>query len=140
MTAKEYFQDIADAEVELRRLQAIRDHYADLAASITVTGGGGSIGGHHQGSSRVELAAIGIVDTSADIDEAIQRYRDKINAAVAIINRLPQKRWREVLSYRYLCGMGWQAVADTMGYRNKESVFKAHGFALKAAQTLLTDQ
>jgi len=137
MTAKTYMENIAHAEKELKILGARRRHYVELATSLgvnldstpVVTSGG---------SSRVETAAVSICDLVTELDVNIAAYVQQIKEAEENIAKIPQEKFRELLTYKYLCGMSWRSISDQMDYKDAKSVFRVHGYALKELQKVLT--
>lgn len=124
------------AERELKILQAKARHYEDLGLSITsrTSATGGS---HQRGVSRVENAAIGLVDTMRSLDEQIRQYSRTIALAEKVIAQVPQEKYRQILSFRYLCGWSFRSISDEIGYKDQNSVYRAHGWALIEAQRIL---
>jgi len=50
---------------------------------------------------------------------------------------VPQERYRQILTYRYLCGWTFRSISDELEYNDPNSVYRAHGWALHEAQTVL---
>lgn len=138
MKAKEYFQQVAAAERKLRILQAKLRHYEDLG--LTITSHAGAVGGHQAGLSRVELAAIGMVDSERYLTDQISGYLKQIKEAEAIIDRIPQEKYRQILTYRYLCGWSLSSISDELRYQDPNSIYRAHGWALAEAQRILNQR
>lgn len=136
MTAKEYFRMVASAESRIRVLQAKLRHYEDLGLTIT-SAPSGSVSGPKNGVSRVELAAIGMVDATGKLRDQIDRYRMLIAEAEQVISKIEHERLRRILTLRYLCGMSLRSISDELGYRDSNSVYRAHGYALLAAQRII---
>lgn len=113
----------------MRVLAAKKRHYEDMGFSITpqLTGMPGS---GQRGISRVELAAVGMVDVLADLQAQIEKHAKIIHEAENLIARIPQEKYRQLLTLRYLAGMSWPSISDEMGYKDKNSVYRAHGYAL----------
>ncbi len=133
MRAKDYFQRVWEAEQDLRRLKEVKRHYEDLGLSIT--GRIDTIGGGKGGiSSRVESAAVGMVDSDLMIAEQIARYQQIIMEAEKVIGKIDCAKFRQILTLRYLAGWSFSAITDELGYSDRTSIYKAHGFALKEAQ------
>ena len=117
------------SEMEMRVLAAKKRHYEDMGFSIT-TQLTGMPGSGQRGISRVELAAVGMVDVLADLQAQIEKHAKIIHEAENLIARIPQEKYRQLLTLRYLAGMSWPSISDEMGYRDKNSVYRAHGYAL----------
>lgn len=137
MTAREYFDAVRDAERHLWAIARKREHYNALAYGI-----------HGMGvtqirtlsqRSPVERAAVALADLDADLDEEERHYAGIIRAAEDVIRQIPQERLRMVLTLRYICNHSWRTISDEMGYRDPKSVYRCHGWALKAAETILHD-
>ena len=116
----------------MRLLAAKKRHYEDMGFSITakLTGMPGS---GQRGMSRVEMAAVGMVDVLSALAAQIEKHARIIQDAENLIARIPQEKYRQLLTLRYLAGMSWQSISDEMGYKDKNSVYRAHGYALIAA-------
>lgn len=69
-----------------------------------------------------------------ELEEATRRYRQLQEQARAIIDAIPSRRHRQVLTLRYLCGMSWPEITDEMGYSEEKSAFRVHGRALQMAE------
>ena len=136
MTAKEFFRKAAAAQKDLKRLRAVRTHFEELGVSISPRIGGIVNGGSH-GSSRVETAVVGMVDTEAGIEEKIAECQRLVNQAENVIGRIPGERFRQILTLYYLAGWSLPSVADELRYKDRNSIYRAHGFALKEAQKIL---
>ena len=137
MRAKAYFQAVLAAERELKLIRAKIRHFEDIGYSIT----GGSLDApvvcHSRGASRVEAAAMGIFDATRALEAQANEYLQTIRKAEAVIAKIPQERYREILNYRYLCGWSWRSISDELRYSDEKSVYRAHGYALEAAQEIL---
>ena len=90
-----------------------------------------------KGSSRVEMAAVGFTDTLDTIRRKIGAYSVIISDAEKMIAKIPQERYRQLLTLRYLAGMSFPSVGDEIGYRDRNSVYRAHGWALWELQQVL---
>ena len=113
MTAKEYLERIREIDREIDLLIAERNRTLDIVLQITVDPSdvraqSGSI------SSRVENAAIRMIDLSEKIDKKIDEYIDMKAEAGRLIDRLDDSRYRAVLKYRYIDGMKWREISKRM--------------------------
>ena len=135
MTAKLFFRQVQQAEKELRILNAKLRHFQDIGFSIGGTGG--TIGSHSRGSSRVELAAVGAVDAFRELFDQQKAYLAIIARAEQVIRAIPQEKYRQILNYCYLCGWSLKSVSDELGYRDQNSIYRAHGWALYEAQKVI---
>lgn len=138
MKSKEFFRQVLKAEKELKVLKAKVRHFEDIG--LTITSNTSAVGGHQQGTSRVELAAVGIVDATADLNAEIKQYMALIARAEQVIRSIPQERYQQILNYRYLCGWSLRSISDELGYNDPNSIYRAHGWALTEAQKILNKQ
>jgi len=137
MRAKEYFLSVLAAEKELKMIRAKIRHYEDIGYSITGGSMDSPVVSHSRGSSRVEAAAMGIFDATRALEEKAKEYVAVIARAERLIALLPQERYQQILTYRYLCGWSFRSITDELKYENPRSVYKAHGWALAEAQKIL---
>lgn len=134
--AREFMMQVRTAELELIALSAKKRHYADLAQSIgakmssTVVQTSGN-------TSKTEIAAIGLYEMTKLLDEKEKEYCALIKKAEEAIAKIKQEKFREVLTYRYLCRWSWGSIRDQMGYKDKKSALRCHGYALRALQEVL---
>ena len=136
MKAKVFFQRVRAAESELKVLHAKEAHYHDLGLSMSANMSG--MPGHAvKGTSRVELAAIGAVDVFQSIREQERELGAIIAQAEWVIKNISQERYRQILNYRYLCGWSFRSISDELEYSDPNSVYRAHGWALREAQIIL---
>ena len=138
MKAKDFFSQVRRAEKELKVLNAKLDHYKEIGLSIG--GSSGVIGNKQKGTSRVELAAIGAVDVFRDLEKEKAEYMAIIARAEQIIRNIPQEKYRMILNYRYLCGWSYKSISDELKYNDPNSVYRAHGWALREAQRIINLQ
>ena len=137
MNAKAFFKQVQTAERELKLLKAQIQHYEDLGLSITGGGMDSPVVSHSRGSSRVEAAAMGIFDSTQKLEQQIQQYTQVIARAQVVISQIPQEKFRQVLTYKYLAGWSFRSISDELEYKDSKSVYKVHGFALEEAQKVL---
>ena len=138
MRVKDFFRQVQRAESELKILDAKLRHYEDLGLSLG--GSSGVIGNKNRGTSRVELAACGAVDALSALIDKKREYMAIISRAEAIIEKIPQERYRQILTYRYLCQWSFRSISDELQYNDPNSVYRAHGWALTEAQKILNKQ
>ena len=129
MTAKEYLMRVSRAEREIKTIQARLRHYREMGM-----GSPGNMSNtpvtHSTGSSTVETAAVGIVDTLNALNANLGAYTAIVRDAEKLIEKVPQENYRRLLTLRYLCGMSFRSVSDEMNYTDRNSVYRAHGWAL----------
>ena len=135
MRAKEYFQQIALIEKKLKVLQAKLRHFEDLG--LTITSNTSAVGGHQAGTSRVELASVGKVDAERDLRTRIDAYLQQVSEAETIIDQIHAEKYRQILTYRYLCGWSFSSISDELRYKDPKSIYRAHGWALAEAQRII---
>ena len=137
-TAKEFFRQVLTAEKELKVLNRKLEHYEEIGLSIG--GSSGVVGNKNRGSSRVELAAIGAVDVMRELIDQQKAYMAIIARAEQVIGGIKQDRYRQILNFRYLCGMSFRSISDELKYNDPNSVYRAHGWALHEAQKIINAQ
>lgn len=140
MKAKDYFRRVLAAENELKLIRAKIRHYQDIGFSITGGSMDSPVVSHSRGSSRVEAAAMGIFDATRDLEKQAKEYMKIISAAEQVVKRVPQEKYRTILTLRYLAGWSFRSISDELRYQDSKSVYKAHGWALAAAQKILDKQ
>ena len=138
MKAKEFFRQVQRAESELKILNEKLRHYEDLGFSMG--GASGVIGNKNRGSSRVELAACGAVDALQDVRTKQRELMAIVKRAERIIKQIPQEKYRQLLEYKYICGKSFRWISDELEYNDPNSVYRAHGWALKEAQKILNEE
>lgn len=136
MTVKEFFRQVQEAERELYLLRQQREHIWEVATGIH----GMSQNGIRSPSkrSRTETAGISMADLETNLGASRAKYEAIVNQAREIIRQIPQQKFREVLTLRYLCGHSWRTVSDEMRFRDPKSVFRVHGLALLAAEKIFS--
>lgn len=135
MGAKEFFQSVLEAQRELKLIRKKREHYLDMA---TGTSGMSETNIRSSGKrSRVEAAALELVELADQLDKEAEIYVERVKLAEQIIQKLEKPRYRQVLTLRYLAGHSWRTVADEMDYADVNSAFHVHGWALRAAEKFL---
>ena len=130
MSPKEYLQQVARAERELETLRARVRHYESLGFSITSHTSDAPVKASTP-SSRVETAAVGIVDALSDIQGKMVAYNAIVKEAEKLIELVPQENYRRILTLRYLCGHSFPTISDEMKYVDRNSIYRAHGWALR---------
>lgn len=135
MKAKDFFLRVRRAESDLKLLNARLTHYEDMGLSLGGTAG--VIGNKNRGTSRVELAAIGMVDTLQAAYDQQRELMGIIARAEQIIMDIPQEKYRAILEYRYICGKSFRWISDELEYNDPNSVYRAHGWALVNAQKVM---
>ena len=136
MRAKEFMESVKQAEIELVMVSAKRNHYYDLMNSI-----GSKMSGvvvtTSQGSSKTETAAIGIYEMTKMLEEKEKEYVGLIKKAEELIAKLPQEKFRQVLTLKYLCRWSWRSIQDEMEYKDKKSAQRCNGYALRELEKVM---
>ena len=79
------------------------------------------------------------MDTLDAIQGKIRAYSAIISDAEKMIEKIPQERYRQLLSLRYLAAMSLRSVGDELGYKDRNSVYRAHGWALLELEHVLQE-
>ena len=119
-------------------MQAKLRHFEELG--LTITSHTSAVGGRQAGASRVEAAAIGMVDTMRSLEDEIKKYATIVSEAQQVIDKLPSDRFRKILTLHYLCGWTLASISDELRYKDPSSVYRAHGWALAEAQRIINQQ
>jgi flagellar biosynthesis chaperone FliJ len=110
-------------EVKLEKLARYRDSKTIISDYIT-PGSGGSTG------SAVETCVLQIEKLEKKIVDEINELT-KLKADIERkVKKLEKDELREVIEYRYICGMKWSEVAESMAY-TKEHIYRLHRKALQ---------
>lgn len=123
MTKKELSQlyylskEIKTKEEQLEQLKAIAESTtAQLTGMPHASGANDKIG----------KTAAEIADIKALIQLKIQEYWHEYNRLMRYINDIDDSLVRQIMTLRYINGMTWNAVADTIGGNTDDSVRKMH--------------
>lgn len=121
MTVKEMSQ-LYHLNREIDHLQRQLEELECLAEGTTqvITGmphGGGT-------SDKVGRYATRIADLRSMIDNRKTRCWDELNRLNAYIDGVEDSLTRQILTLRYVNGLSWQQVADSMGGANTEGAVK----------------
>lgn len=136
MKAKDFMLQVQEAEEELKLVAAKRRHFQDVMLSIGAKMSSTAVHASNN-ASKTETAAIGLWETTKLLEEKEQEYVAMIKKAEELIAKLKQKKFRQVLTYRYLCNWSWKSIRDQMDYKDEKSVYRCHGYALKELQKLM---
>ena len=136
--AKDYLKQVTFAEKEIKLLKARIAHYEDLTRNITHFSTDTPLS-VSRGSSRVETAAVGIVDALSSLNANLGAYTAIVSDAEKQIAKVPQEKFRRLLTLRYLCSWSMRSVSDELDYSDRNSIYRAHGFALLELGKVLTD-
>ena len=129
MTPKEFLQQAyfidRQIQLDLEKLSAMRS--ALFGKGVNHVSGGTSCERHGNG---VENAYIRVLAYDEKINAEIDKLSRKREEIEKVIDRIPDKTEREILSRRYLLFQKWDKIAEDMGY-SKRHVFRIHGTVLK---------
>lgn len=146
MTNKEYsrlaagfLKRVSFAEREIKTIRARIAHYDDLGLSITAFRTDTPVTAS-RGPSRVEMAAVGVVDALNSLNANLGAYTVIVRHAEKMIARVPQENYRRLLTLRYLAGMSFRSVSDELRYEDRNSVYRAHGWALVELGKILEEE
>ena len=129
MSPKEYLQRVAHAEREIQSIKARIEHYQALTLGSGMSMDNTPVT-HSKGSSRTETIAVGIIDALASLNANLGAYMAIVSDAERMIEQVPQENDRLILTYRYLCGMSLPKCGEQLRYKDRNSIYRAHGFAL----------
>ena len=135
MKAKEYMEKVRAAEEEMRVIADQREHYLALGGALAANFGG--IPGPHDNHSRVETAAVGMADLTAELDKKLAGYAELVRTAQGLVDRIDVPNFRKVLIYHYFLGKPMKDVGQIMGYSDEKSVYRVRGYALSELQKLM---
>lgn len=136
MQAKEFMLSVQKAETELKIISAKKRHYADLAMSIGAKIRVVVIAKTDNGS-KTETAAIGLYEMQELLDQKEKEYTALVRKAEGLIAKIPQEKFRLLLTYKYLCNWSWRSIRDELGYKDEKSVYRCHGYALRELQKVM---
>ena len=132
MTAKEFLNQGRNIEAEIKQLRGLKRRAYDMATSTVVPtdkppgagrGGGDVMAAYAQYQDEIEEAIARLFHTQQDI--------------LAIIGRLPNAKYRELLIARYLEGKKWEEIAEDMDCSYQNAAQFLHSKALSAVSKLL---
>lgn len=135
MQAKDFMEQVRRAEEELKLIYAKRAHYQELATMTSSSAA--AVAGNVGNTSRVETAAVNIADLTTALDVKEAEYVKLIENAERLIDKIPQYKFRQVLTLHYLAGMKMADVGVAMDYKDDKSVYHVRGFALRELQKLM---
>lgn len=138
MKAKDFLLRARSAEQDIKRLESVIDHYRSVTGAKSVKLDAVRVQTSII-SSKVEEAAICIVDSDKLLESEIKEYRQIVRDAEKVIKKISQDRFRQILSLHYLVGMSLADVGSKLGYTDRNSIYRAHGWALAAAQKVLDE-
>lgn len=72
-----------------------------------------------------------LVELKECLAAEIETFLEERERALAVIGGIKNENFQDVLMYRYIIGMDWEAIAEKMHY-DLHYVYKLHGWALTA--------
>jgi len=87
-------------------------------------------------TSKVENAAVRLADLSREIGAEADRLAEHYRIAVSIIARLADDRHRDILTWRYINGWGWERIMVAMEIESRWA-HTLHSRALAEAQKII---
>ena len=133
MTGEQFLNSIRNLDYEITALDHTRTRLMDQRQDIldramsnaALTG----VCVQHSAGSKTEALGVQLADLitpeqlvtklnrlQARVNKRIDTLVDKKEQAQAVIERIPDARYRALLTYRYINNLKWSSVADLMGY------------------------
>lgn len=128
MTPKEYLSQIRFRNAKINSLRERAARYRDMATRCTAKYGAMPGGGGGNGS-KIADAVEKIMQLEAEMAAQIDEYTELTSEIEAVINNVPDTRYREILRMRYLNEWSWVRIATEMEL-SVDWVKHAHGYAL----------
>ena len=129
---RDFFKRVRDAGSEVKTIKRQQERYRDIATSL-----GANLSGmpsYRQQTSKVESAAVELADLEQRLGDAALELTGLLAKAQAIIDAMPTRRYRQLLTERYINLCSWQEVTRRLGYEDDKSVFRALGEAIREAE------
>ena len=134
MTTQQYLSQALQLDRRIRAKRVEIEHLRELARSVSVSPGEYT-GGNGPGDP-VGRGAAKIADLEAELQADIERYTKLHREISAVIVRVPDSRYVELLTRRYIRGQTWELIADEMYYSRKR-IWELHKLALDEVSRLL---
>lgn len=135
MDAKEYLQSVKDAAENIEKklkmienLQEMRFRVTQTLKADIVSGGGN--GGGFSGASDA------LLDLERELSEDVKKYAEMLREAKALLAKVRNKNYYDVLYKHYLESKSLKTIADEMGYC-KRNVGYIHDKAVKVFRKVL---
>lgn len=135
MDVKEWFRQMPQIEARIRARNSQIRKYRDMATRATSSTEAARVSGSSS-RSRVEEAVVRICDLEMDAKEDMEQLRKYRRDVMAVIGRIQDARYRDVLEMHYVTGWSLQRIADEMHYQVRW-VQILHGQALNEARAVL---
>lgn len=135
---KAFLQSPVELEQKIRLKERELQRYYDLAFGITQTIK--PVATFSSGPSRkIELCSTEIVTLEKEIEEEAAAFTRQIALIKEAVFFLPEQAQRSVLWARYVCGLSWYKVADTLGWSDRWC-FRMHAKALKELKRIAVEK
>lgn len=128
---RQVLESVQDSDSRIRAMKDEIRYYQELATSLSPNYDGLPHGSNN--SSKLESAVLQILALTEKIAAECEQLVACRMYAKAIIDGVPELRQRDVLTYRYLNGYGWDTVCILMD-KSRTQVWRIHVEALDAAQ------
>lgn len=132
---KHFFEQVRDAGFEIKTIKRQQERYEELGRSLGCNLSG--MPSYRQPTSKVEMAAIELADLYTDLGDTALLLCSLIRKGQAIIDAMPTRRYRQLLTERYINLGSWTEVTRRLGYQDDKSVFRALGEALREAENVV---
>ena len=134
MNVKRLLVSVIDAQRRIRDMLARKEHYRELATSIS--GMSENRIRSTDKRSRVETAALALVDLGADLGKQAEMLAEQLREAERLLDQLSNARHSQILGMRYLEAKSWDEIMRVMGYGDIHSAYRLHGYALAELQKI----
>lgn len=114
-SVKDYLRDVRHRYQYAQTLCERAQRYREMAMRATGRTDALRLSGTPR-RSKVEDNVLAMVDVHRELKGQIEALMQESKRAERLIAALPDARHRTVLQMRYLCGMGWEEIADRMNY------------------------
>lgn len=128
--SRAYLTQVIRLGSRVAALEERRAFYLDQATRITARYGAAP-GGGGEGESRVERAAVKMAQLAEEAGETLELYAEIEREVREAVARVPDARYRDLLTYRYLNCWTWARIARAMHY-TRDYVMHLHAEAMVA--------
>ena len=132
---KQLLSDISDMDNQIRSKELEIEMMKELAQSVHSSQMGSVPASKGSGNSYVEKAVIRYVDEERKLERERQELILKKQMIYRLIESVPNKKYRQVLRFRYLKGYCWKDIAEEVGC-GIDNVYTIHR---KAIDSILLD-
>ena len=132
-SAKDELWQVRRAANRVRRREEEIDMLESLIAGSAVKVDG--LPKASSGGDKLALQVGRLVEVKGCLAAEIETFLEERERALAVIGGIKNESMRDVLVYRYIVGLDWEAIAEKMCY-DVRHVYRLHGWALKAYETV----